>query len=95
MSATQMIRKNERGVSEMQTPTTMAELRECLAIIMVGCVNNKMDVDNCKVALNAATRIIESVQAETRAQALQFAIEVKGGDVKNVTPLGALKLIAK
>lgn len=95
MPVTQMIKKNERGVNEMQTPTTMAELRECLAIIMVGCVNNKMDADNCKVALNAATRIIESVQAETRAQALQFAIDVKGGSIKNVTPLGSLKLTAE
>lgn len=57
----------------MKAPKTMPELREALAYIMAGAVNGDVKMDEGRLALNAATRIIESVQAETRARALAFA----------------------
>lgn len=57
----------------MKAPKTMSELREALAYIMAGAINGDVKQDEGRMALNAATRIIESVQAETRARALAFA----------------------
>lgn len=57
----------------MKAPKTMPELREALAFIMAGAINGDVKMDEGRLALNAATRIIESVQAETRARALAFA----------------------
>ena len=57
----------------MKAPKTMPELREALAYIMAGAINGDVKQDEGRMALNAATRIIESVQAETRARALAFA----------------------
>lgn len=51
----------------------MPELRDALAHIMAGAINGDVKLDEGRLALNAATRIIESVQAETRARALAFA----------------------
>jgi len=57
----------------MKAPKTMSELREALGYIMAGAINGDVKMDEGRLALNAATRIIESVQAETRARALAFA----------------------
>jgi hypothetical protein len=57
----------------MKAPKTMPELREALANIMAGAINGDVKQEEGRMALNAATRIIESVQAETRARALAFA----------------------
>ena len=57
----------------MKAPKTMPELREALAYIMAGAINGDVKLDEGRLALNAATRIIECVQAETRARALAFA----------------------
>lgn len=48
-------------------------MREALAFIMAGAINGDVKMDEGRLALNAATRIIESIQAETRARALAFA----------------------
>lgn len=57
----------------MKAPKTLPQLREALANIMAGAVNGDIKMDEGRLALNAATRIIESMQAETRARALAFA----------------------
>lgn len=57
----------------MKPPKTMPELRDALAHIMAGAINGDVRLDEGRMALNAATRIIESIQAETRARALAFA----------------------
>ena len=57
----------------MKPPKTMPELRDALAHIMAGALNGDVKMDEGRLALNAATRIIESVQAETRARALAYA----------------------
>lgn len=57
----------------MHAPKTMPELRSVLADLMVKAVDGKVKHEDGRLALNAATRIIESVQAETRARALDFA----------------------
>jgi len=51
----------------------MPEMREALAQIMTGALNGTVKLDEGRLALNAATRIVESVQAETRARALALA----------------------
>lgn len=57
----------------MRAPKNIPELRSALATIMAGALNGDVKPEEGRVALTAATRIIESVQAETRARALAFA----------------------
>jgi len=57
----------------MKAPKTLHELTEALSYIMAGAINGDVKADEARIALNAATRIIEAVQAETRVRALAFA----------------------
>lgn len=54
-----------------------------LAQIMAHAINNTVEIENAKLALTAATRIIEAQQADTRMKALAIAtgrlIESAGG----------------
>lgn len=59
----------------MKPPKSMPELREACAYIMAGAINGDVKPEEGRMALNAATRIIESVQAETRARALAYATQ--------------------
>lgn len=59
----------------MKPPKNAAELQEALSFIMAGALNGDVKQDEGRLALNAATRKIELMQAETRAKALSFAIE--------------------
>lgn len=58
----------------MKPPKNMPELQQALAHIMAGAINGDVKQDQGRLALNAATRIVEAVQAETRARALAFAM---------------------
>jgi len=40
---------------------------------MVAAINNEVELENAKLALNAATRIVEVWQADTRMKALSIA----------------------
>jgi hypothetical protein len=51
----------------------MHELTNALAHIMAGAINGDVKESEGRLALNAATRIVEAVQAETRVRALAFA----------------------
>lgn len=51
----------------------MGEMIGLLAQIMSHALNNTLEIENAKVALNAATRIIEAQQADTRMKALAIA----------------------
>jgi hypothetical protein len=57
----------------MKPPKTIPELTEALAFIMAGAINGDVKESEARIALNAATRIIEAVQSETRIRALAFA----------------------
>ena len=57
----------------MKAPQTMPELRNACGMILAGVCNGDVSNETARVALTAASRIIESVQAETRARALAFA----------------------
>jgi len=57
----------------MKPPKNFAQLNEALAMIMAGAINGDVKEADARIALNAATRLIESVQAETRVRALAFA----------------------
>lgn len=57
----------------MKPPKTMHELTDALAHIMAGAINGDVKESEARIALNAATRIVEAVQAETRVRALAFA----------------------
>lgn len=61
----------------MKTPKTLHELNFALANIMAGAISGDVKEREGRLALNAATRIIESVQAETRIRALAFATKQK------------------
>jgi hypothetical protein len=57
----------------MKAPKNIHELTEALSFIMAGAINGDVKESEARIALNAATRIIEAVQAETRVRALAFA----------------------
>jgi hypothetical protein len=54
-------------------PKNPEELIGLLAEIMAASVNNEVDLDNAKLALNAATRIVDVWQADTRMKAIAIA----------------------
>ena len=73
------------GFGERKTaaPTTPQELIGFLSEIMSAAINNEVDLENARIALNASTRIVEVWQADTRMKALAIAsgrlIEKSGG----------------
>lgn len=52
--------------TKMEAPTNPQELCKFLSVLMAATVNYEVDIDNVKVALNAATRMVEVMQADTR-----------------------------
>jgi len=44
-----------------------------LSVIMASAINNEVDLENAKVAINAATRIVDVWQADTRMKAIAIA----------------------
>lgn len=60
----------------MKPPKSMHELTDALSYIMAGAINGDVKESEARIALNAATRIIEAVQAETRVRALAFATRI-------------------
>jgi hypothetical protein len=69
----------------VKAPKTMHELTEALSYIMAGAINGDVKETEGRLALNAATRIIEAVQAETRVRALAFATNQKISPVFSLT----------
>ena len=61
------------GDNKVETPDSMEAMIGLLARIMSNAINNTIEIDNAKLALNAATRIIEAQQADTRMKALAIA----------------------
>ena len=61
------------GNNKVSAPSSTEGVIVLLAQIMAGAINNSIDLDNARVALNAATRIIEAQQADTRMKALAIA----------------------
>ena len=61
------------GDNKVAAPTSMESMIGLLAKIMAHAVNNTIDLENARVALNAATRMIEAQQADTRMKALAIA----------------------
>jgi hypothetical protein len=71
------------GDRKTVAPKSPQELMSLLSDVMSAALNNEVDLDNARVALNAATRIVEVWQADTRMKALAIAanrsvIEVSG-----------------
>ena len=61
------------GDNKVEVPCSMEEMIGLLAQVMAHSINNTIEPDNAKMALNAATRIIEATQADTRMKALAIA----------------------
>lgn len=51
----------------------MAGLVSLLSEVMSASLNGEVDLDNARVALSAATKIIEAVQADTRMKAIAIS----------------------
>lgn len=58
------------GDNKVSAPDSMESMISLLAQIMAHAINNSIELENAKLALNAATRIIEAQQADTRMKAL-------------------------
>lgn len=77
----------ERKITEI--PSNAPELMTLLSQVMVAAINNEVELENAKVALNAATRIVEVWQADTRMKALAIAsgrMLTKNGNWDTVNP---------
>ena len=61
------------GDNKVSAPESTEDMIGLLARIMAAAVNNSVDLDNARVALNAATRIIDAQQADTRMKALAIS----------------------
>ena len=61
------------GDNKVVAPKNMEEMINLLAQIMAHSINNTIDLENARTALNASTRIIEAQQADTRMKALAIA----------------------
>jgi hypothetical protein len=61
------------GDRRVVAPENATELINFLGQIMASAINNEVDIDNAKLALNAATRIVDVWQADTRMKALAIA----------------------
>lgn len=61
------------GNNKVQAPESNEDVIVMLSQIMAAAVNNSIELENAKVALTAATRIIEVQQADTRMKALAIS----------------------
>lgn len=52
--------------TKVEAPKNPQELCKFLSVLMAATINYDVDIDNVKVALNAATRMVEVMQADTR-----------------------------
>jgi hypothetical protein len=58
------------AVTRMIAPTTFPQLTAALSNIMARAINGEISEAQARVALNAASRMVETIQAETRIRAL-------------------------
>jgi len=74
-SKTTVMPKNNLGFGDNKVvaPENMQEMIGLLSQIMAHAVNNTLEIENAKLALNAATRIIEAQQADTRMKAIAIS----------------------
>lgn len=63
------------GFGERKTvaPKDLPGLVALLAELMSAAINNEVDLENARVALNAATRMVDAIQADTRMKAIAMA----------------------
>jgi hypothetical protein len=59
--------------NRVNAPQNAQELIEMLSRIMASAINNEVNLENAKVAINAATRIVDVWQADTRMKAIAIA----------------------
>ena len=59
--------------NKVTAPKNAQQLIEMLSVIMASAINNEVDLENAKVAINAATRIVDVWQADTRMKAIAIA----------------------
>jgi hypothetical protein len=69
------VNKMKLGFMERKTvaPKSPQELMTLLSEVMSAALNNEVDLENAKVALNASTRLVEVWQADSRMKALALA----------------------
>lgn len=58
------------GERKILPPQNAQELMQVLSTLIAGAVNNEVDLENAKVALNATTRLVEVWQADTRMKSI-------------------------
>jgi hypothetical protein len=63
------------GDRKTVAPESPQELIVFLSNLMSSAINNEVDLDNARVALNAATRIVDVMQADTRMKAVAIATQ--------------------
>jgi len=69
-----------------KAPENLSELVGLLGEIMSASLNNEVDLDNARIALNAATRMVDAIQADTRMKALAIATQRTIGTAHGAWP---------
>lgn len=59
----------------VEAPTNPQELCKLLSTMMAAAINHEVEVEDAKLALNAATRIVEVMQADTRMKAVAHSMK--------------------
>ena len=66
--------------TKVSAPKNPQQLCNLLSELMAATINYDVDVDNVRIALNAATRLVEVMQADTR---MKVAAHMTGGIISN------------
>lgn len=76
------------GERRVEAPQNAEQLMGLLSSIIAAAVNNEVDLENAKVALNATTRLVEVWQADTRMKsvALKFNKTLENAKVWQMLP---------
>jgi hypothetical protein len=76
--------------TKVTAPKNPQELCNFLSNLMAATINYDVDVDNVKIALNAATRLVEVMQADTR---MKVAAHMTGSIVSDKKGWNSLETI--
>lgn len=69
----------------MKAPSNVSELKGAMANVLAAVINRDVKVDEARAACTAAARIVETMQAELRAQKLAHEM---GKEVPPINSLG-------
>lgn len=81
--------------NRVTAPQNAQQLIEMLSTIMAAAINNEVNLESAKVAINAATRIVDVWQADTRMKAIAIASNKQINNASGWATIDVEKNVAK